>query len=118
MGAFTVPVQIGNPAGGQFIDITALVDTGSTYTALPTNTLTRLGVTQEGLRRLEMADNRIVEYPIGEVRMRLEGEEHTVLVVFAPEGTDALLGVTALEIFSLGVDPLNQRLIPVPALLK
>ena len=43
-----------------------------------------------------MADNRVVEYPIGEVRMRLEGEEHTVLVVFAPEGTDALLGITAL----------------------
>jgi hypothetical protein len=41
-----------------------------------------------------------------------------VIVVFAPEGTPPLLGATALELFSLAADPVDHRLIPVPALLK
>lgn len=117
MGTFTVPIRIGNLAGAQFVDITALVDTRTTYAALPGSILTQLGVEQEGYRRFELADNRIVEYPIGHARIRLEGQEVIVLVVFAPEDTDPLLGATVLELFSLAVDPVHQRLIPVPALL-
>jgi predicted aspartyl protease len=48
----------------------------------------------------------------------MEGQELIVLVVFAPEGMDPLLGATALETFGLAVDPINLRLVPVPALLK
>jgi len=117
MGTFTVPIQIGNLAGARFIEATALVDTGTTYASLPGSILTRLGVDQEGYRRFELADNRVVEYPIGYARIRLEGQELIVLVVFAPEDTDPLLGATVLELFSLAVDPVHQRLIPVPALL-
>ena len=118
MGTFTVPIQIGNLAGAQFTEVTALVDTGATYTTLPGSLLARMGVAQEGYRRFELADNRVVEYPIGQARIRLEGQELIVLVVFALEDTDPLLGATALEIFGLGVDPIKQRLAPVPALLK
>ena len=118
MGTFTHPIHIGNLSGGEFAEVEALVDTGTTYTSLPASVLNRLGVEQEGYRRFELADNRIVEYPIGQARIRLEGEELIVLVVFAPEETDPLLGATALEIFSLGVDPVNRRLVPVPALMK
>jgi len=117
MGTFTVPIQIGNLAGAQFTEVTALVDTGTTYAALPGSILTGLGVEQEGYRRFELADNRIVEYPVGHARIRLEGQELIVLVVFAPEDTDPLLGATVLELFSLAVDPVHQQLIPVPALL-
>ncbi|MCH7606532.1 MAG: hypothetical protein IH962_05190 [Chloroflexi bacterium] len=94
------------------------MDTGATYTALPTGMLTRLGVEQEGIRRFELADNQIVEYPVGQARIQLEGNELVVLVVFAPEGTAPLLGATTLEIFGLGVDPVSQKLVPVTALLK
>ena len=55
---------------------------------------------------------------MGQVRMRLEGQELVVLAVFTAEDADPLLGVTALEIFGFGADPINQRLIPLPALLK
>jgi len=117
MGTFTVPIQIGNLAGGQFIDITALVDTGTTYTTLSGSLLTRLGVVQEGYRRFELADNRVVEYPIGYARLRLNGNETIALVVFAPEDTSPLIGATTLENLGLAVDPVHQQLIPVPALL-
>ena len=117
MGTFTVPIQIGDLAGRQFIDVTGLVDTGTTYATLPGSLLARLGVVQEGYRRFELADDRIVQYPVGHARIRLEGQELIVLVVFAPEDSDPLLGATVLELFSLAVDPVHQRLIPVPALL-
>ena len=117
MGSFSVPIQLGNLAGESFVDVTALVDTGATYTTLPASTLTELGIQPEGSRRFRLADNRQVGYQYGQARMRLEGQELIVLVVFAPEGATPLLGATALEIFGLGVDPIEQRLMPRPGLL-
>lgn len=118
MGTFSSTFEIANLAGERFVEVTALVDTGATYTTIPANVLVRLGVNIEGRRRFELADNSVVEYPVGQVRMRLEGQELVVLAVFASEEADPLLGVTALEIFGLGADPINQCLIPIPALLK
>ena len=118
MGTFTVALQVGDLAGQHFIDVEALVDTGSTYTVLPKDMLDQLGIEREGQRRFELGDDRIVDNPIGYSRMRLDGDATIVLVVFGPEGIAPLLGATALEHLSLAVDPIHQRLVPVPALLK
>ena len=117
MGTFNVAIQLGDLARDRFIDMDALVDTGSTYTVLPMDVLDQLGIEKEGQRSFELGDDRLVEYPIGYARMRLNGDETIVLVVFGPEGIDPLLGATALENFSLAVDPVHQRLISTPALL-
>ena len=118
MGTFSVSIQVGDLAGQRFVDVEALVDTGATYTVLPKELLDQLGIAQEGQRRFELGDDRIVEYPIGYARLRLDGDQTIVLVVFGPEGIDPLIGATALEHLSLAVDPVHGRLIPVPALLK
>ena len=118
MGTFTVSIQASSLAGQQFVELEALVDTGATYTALPTNVLSQMGVEQEDIRRFELADNQIVEYPVGQIRVRLDGRELIILAVFAPADTTPLLGATTLETFGLGVDPVGQKLIPVTALLK
>ena len=118
MGTFSVEIQIGNQETGDFLRLEALVDTVSTYTLLAAEMLNRLGVNVVDRRDFELADQRTVQYDVGEARLRLNGNELTVLVVFAPEGTSPLLGATALELFGLAADPVNQRLIPVPALLK
>lgn len=118
MGVFTVPVQIGDLAGAQFIEVEALVDTGSTYSTLPINIMSQIGIEQHGVRRFELADNRIVEYPVGYAQIRLEGQETIIQVVFAPEDTAPVIGATTLQLLSLGVDPVNHRLIPIPALMK
>ena len=118
MGTFTVPLEVGNQATGEFLPVVALVDTGATYTLLPAGMLAQLAIKSVGKRTFELADQRTTQYDVGEVRMRLNDDESTVLVVFAPEGTPPLLGATVLELFSLGADPVNQRLIPVPSLLK
>ena len=49
--------------------------------------------------------------------MRLDGREEVSPVVFREEGAQPLLGAVTLEIFSLGIDPGNGRLIPVDAFM-
>lgn len=112
MGTFTVPLQIGDIDGRQFIEVEALVYTGTTYTTLPMNIIVQIGIEEHGARRFELADNRIVEHPVGYAQIRLEGQDTIIQVVFAPEGTPPLIGATTLQLLCLGVDPVNHRLFP------
>jgi clan AA aspartic protease len=118
MGTFSVLIQVGDPAGQEFIDVEALVDTGASDTVLPRDTLVQLGIQAIDRFTYRLADERVVEYEVGEARVRIDGRERTTQVVFGPEGVTPLLGATTLELFHLGVDPVEQRLIPVPGLLK
>ena len=118
MGTFAVQLRVSDLAGRNFVDVEATVDTGATYTLLPADMLEQLQIEPEGTRRLEVADDRIVEYPIGYARVQAEGEQSIALVVFGPEGVSPLLGATSLELLSFAVDPVHRRLVPVDGLLK
>ena len=118
MGTITVPIQVGDLAGRQFIEVDALVDTGSTDTVLPSNVLEQLGIEPVDRYTYKLADDRIVEYEVGDGRIRIDGRERIAPIVFGPRGVAPLLGATALEIFHLVVDPVERRLITVPGLLK
>ncbi len=118
MGTFTVPVEVGSPSGRQFIQVEALVDTSSTYTVLSSDVLGQLGIESIETVSFQLADNRIVEYEVGEARVRLDGRERTTLVVFGNEGASPLLGATTLQLFNLAADATRERLVTVPALLK
>ena len=118
MGTFSAAIQVGELSGQRFVALDALVDTGSSDTSIPQNVLVELGIEPVGVRPYRLADERIVEYPVGQARVRLDGQDLVVLVVFLPEGTTPLLGATTLETFGLGVAPKGKRLIPVPGLMK
>ena len=77
-----------------------------------------MGIEKRESRTFELADDRVVEYPVGYASMRLGERDIIALVVFAPEGSAPLLGATTLETTGLALDPIRQRLVPVPALLK
>ena len=66
----------------------------------------------------QLADERTVEYDVGEARIRLNGRERTTLVVFGPDDAEPLLGATTLQLFNMAVDTVNERLFLVPGLLK
>jgi clan AA aspartic protease len=118
MGSFEVRVEIGDPSGSRFEPVAALVDTGAAYTWIPREVLYRLGVRPTEDRVFELADGRQTTYGFAWATIRIEGKVQPTPVVFGDEGSTPLLGVVTLEEFSLGIDPVNQRLIPVPALLK
>ena len=118
MGTFSVRIEVGGLSGGRFVQFEALVDTGSSDTVLPRDILEGLGITAVDRFAYSLADETIVEYDVGEARVRLDGRQRTTQVVFGPEGVTPLLGATTLQLFHLGVDPLQEQLVPVTGLLK
>ena len=76
-----------------------------------------LGIMPQFRRRFRLADGRVVELDMAVVAIRLEGQTLPTICVFGEEGMDALLGAVTLEEFGLGVDPVNQRLVPIELLL-
>jgi predicted aspartyl protease len=118
MGTFTVSVAVGDLSRRDWVDFEALVDASSTYSVFPRPALERLGIRAEERAPFVLADERRVFYEIGEARLRIDGRERFVVVVFGDPDVEPLVGATTLELFSLGVDPVAQQLVPVDALLK
>lgn len=118
MGTFYITCQIADRFRERYVSVDALVDTGSSHTSLPESLLDELGIEREGTLECELADNRVIEYPVGETRLRIEELERTVPVLFAPDNEMPLLGATTLEILGLGIDPVAERLVPVNGLRK
>ncbi len=117
MGTFSRQVEIGDPHGQRFERLQALVDTGASYSVVPSSVLYRLGVEVHSQEVFVLADGRQVEKDVGQTWVRIDGRSFITLVIFGDEGTRPLLGAYALEGLALGVDPTNQRLIPTPRLL-
>ena len=116
MGTVVVTIGIGDPQGRRFEDVDAIVDTGSTFTAIPRTTLQRLGVPVQRTVQSELADGSNAPVDIGKTMIRLEGLEFSTPVIFAEAGEPILLGVVTLEEALLAVDPVAGRLVPTNAL--
>ena len=117
MGTFLYPVEVGDFEGRRFEEVDALVDTGATYTSVPRDTLERLGVEPEEEAAFVLANGQSVTLGVAWVRIRLDDREQPTLVIFGEPGSTVLLGAFTLEGFRLGVDSVNQRLVPTPGYL-
>ncbi|MCY4652083.1 MAG: aspartyl protease family protein [Dehalococcoidia bacterium] len=117
MSTFNMEIGVGNSDQSRFEKVEALVDTGATYTQLPGSVLRSLGVIPFGSMDFILADGQSITRDIGESPLRIDNMVRTSPVIFADEGSHALLGAVTLEIFGLGVDPVNERLIAIGGLL-
>jgi len=107
MGVIRVRVGVFNPAApGNVVEVDAIVDTGAIYSVVGRGVLEALGVRPIRRRRFR-AFGGYVERDVGEVGLVLMGERRIVPVIFGEEGDAAVIGVTALEIFGLEVDPVR-----------
>ena len=116
MGTFTVQATVGNLDAAEQEQVEALVDTGSTFSALPASLLRRLGIAPTLTRRLRLANGQVEEYQAGTAFFTVNGRDGAAMVVFGPEDV-YLLGATTLESLLFVVDPVNKRLIPEVGLL-
>ncbi len=114
MGTFHATIQIGDHEARGFEPLEAMVDTGATYTWIPRDVLTKLGVQPEFRQQFLTADGRTIERDVAETKVRLDGQQRTTMVVFGDEGSKPLIGAYTLEGFGLAADPVGKRLIPVP----
>ena len=117
MGIFYVDIEIGDPQGERYEPVRVLVDSGAAYTILPASLLNTLGVEPHDTRNFQMADGRVIQRGYGRTWIRLDGREDISPVVFWDEGTIPLLGTVTLEIFGLGIDMVNRRLVAVTSLI-
>jgi clan AA aspartic protease len=117
MGTFSVTIDAGDPQGQRFRAVEALVDTGASYTSLPSGLLRELGVAPHGQRPFLLATGDTVVRDVGRTWVRIDGQTEMTIVVFGDDGASPLLGAVTLEEFGLGVDPIARKLIPVPGLL-
>jgi clan AA aspartic protease len=105
MGVFTVTIQAGDPTGERFVPVSVLVDTGASYTTLPSELLQELGVKPTRKQQFMLASGQTMTKDAGETRVRLDGKEGTTVVVFGDSGMTPMLGAVTLEEMGLGVDP-------------
>ena len=117
MGTFSIEIEIGDSEGTRFETVSALVDTGASYTTVPSPLLRRLDVTAHDRVTFILADGRRIQRDLGRTWVRVEGKLEITLVVFGDEESEALLGAYTLQGLLLGVDTPNERLVPVPGLL-
>ena len=118
MGATYVDVTIRNPAEpqrswtGRF-----LVDTGAFDSLVPRAHLQAIGLKPRGRREYVLADGKPIAFDITVAEIEFEGEVVGGTVVYGDEGAEPLLGVTALESGGFEVDPRNEELKRLPAVL-
>jgi predicted aspartyl protease len=69
-------------------------------------------------RVYELADEREMAFDVGLARIEVKGEVPGDLALFGNDNAEPLLGVTALESVGIEVDPKNQHLERLPAVLR
>ena len=117
MGTFKWPLRISSMDGQQVRDIEATVDTGASFTTLPSMLLRDLGIKPTGKRGFLVADGRRIEMEYGQAWATIDGESVVTIVVFGEDEAPPLLGAYTLEGLALAVDPEAQRLVPTNMIL-
>ena len=117
MGTFHWPLTVLSVDRTKEETIEALVNTGASYTLLPSVMLRRMGVVPQRRLEFELANGEIMEHDVGEARIRIDGVEATSIVVFSDDAASPRLGADALQSVSMVVDPVNKSLAPTRALL-
>ena len=113
MGQFRVTGRLTGPTGrGEEVDF--LIDTGSMLLGLPRALADRLPLVPQLDRRVMLAGCVMTRLPVADVRLTLGDESVMTPCYITPEGTP-LLGAVALQSLFLGVDPVNERLVPIQA---
>lgn len=93
-----------------------LVGTGATDTLIPASALKNLGLKVIGKMAYELADGTVRELEFGLAQIEFMGEVTAGRVIFGPEGSEPLLGVTAVESVGIVIDPANKTLKRLPAI--
>ena len=113
MGITEVKVVIHGPKGSRRSSL--LADTGSSYTWIGARMLTELGVKPIGSQLFKTIDKRLVERPTADVLIEYDSAKRYCPVAFAEKGDANVLGVTAMEIIGLEIDPSTREVRKVTA---
>ena len=86
------------------------MDTGAWDSVVPRSHLEAIGLSPRGSREYSLADGSRADFELTVAEIEFEGETVGGTVLYGEEGTQPLLGVTALGSGGYEVDPRNERL--------
>jgi len=113
VSTFFYPITLVSDSG-ESQTIEALVDTGSSFTTIARETLTRLGVRPFARVRLRLANGQFTENDLGAIGARIDDwAERPIICAFGEPAAPEVIGAHTLEAFLLAVDPDGHRLLPV-----
>lgn len=98
-------------------EVRFLVDSGATYTVLPSPVWKALGLRPKREQDFSLADGTQIRRKLSECFIRYKQWEGHSPVVLGEPGDDALLGAVTLEIFGLVLNPFNRILQPMKMML-
>jgi clan AA aspartic protease len=115
MGITTIKATVGNPADPKrSCDVEFLVDSGATYSLVPSEILVSLGIESHSIREFVLGNGEFVQRRMGTATFQYIGIRGDSLVMFGEPGDAPLLGATTLEGFGLILDPFRRELKPLP----
>ena len=118
MGEFNWPVTIWSVDREREETVSAMVDTGASYSVFPLSLLEGLGIRRLERVEFQQADGSFIELDVGVAWMTINGRDRASSVAFGPNDSEALLGANALQEFLLVVDPVAEELVSRSGRLK
>lgn len=120
MGFIRVPLKVLPPGDGREpVEVEVLVDTGAIYSLLPRQLLESMGVAVTGRGQFRTIEGQPIERDVANVFVEVAGRRSLgmVPVIFGEGADQPVLGVTALEMMGLEVDPVRGELRPIDFLM-
>lgn len=89
-----------------------LIDSGATYSLVPGEVLSALGVTPHKTVEVVLADGSRLIREVGDAFFEYHGEGGATPVIFGEKGEEPLLGVLTLEALGLVLNPFRREIYP------
>ena len=112
MGEFYWDIGVWSVDQERMETVSALVDTGASYSVFSRSMLERLGIRRLERVGFEQADGSVVELDVGMALLTIDGHDSACRVAFGDDDAAPIIGANALQEFLLLIDPVAERLIP------
>lgn len=118
MGLTALEMEVGNAADPETTEsVELLIDSGATYSVVPTPVLERLGIKPLAEQQLRLTNGDKIVRKKGVALFKYGERIGGADVIFGEEGDSMLLGAFTLEALGLSLDPLRRELRPLPMIL-
>jgi len=111
MGITNVSLKVKNPkAPSKMYEGEFLVDSGASYTVVPSRILKKLGIKPQQEEKFSLANGKTIKRKVGSAFYEFQGIEAAAPVLFGEKDDSPLLGIFTLEALGLTLDPLKRKL--------
>jgi predicted aspartyl protease len=118
MGITVIEIEVANVSDPERTELVEfLVDSGATYSVVPSEILQRLEIRPLTEQSFRLANGEKITRRKGTALFRYEGRIGGADVVFGEPGDSNLLGAFTLEALGLALDPLRRELRELPMML-